>query len=120
MTLKPLPETVPDDYVGVIEFTPVIKQDKEGHWHLIVVVDAVDKNKIYESKRAAELECPLSFDTFEKGSEHYQTFTRPSMDATFERVRDRKGNLQIFLDEVTVDLQNIEALLAMPSPPEAS
>jgi hypothetical protein len=42
------------------------------------------------------------------------------MDATFERVRDRKGNLQIFLDEVTVDLQNIEALLAMPSPPEAS
>lgn len=120
MTLKPLPETVPDDHDGSIEFTPVIKQDKAGHWHLIVVVDVVDKNKIYETKRAAELECPISFDTFEKGKEHYRTFTGPSMDVTFERVRGEGGNLQTFLDEVTDDLRNIETLLGMENPPEAS
>lgn len=120
MTLKPLPETVPDDHDGTIQFTPVIKEDRHGHWHLIVVVDVIDKNKIYETTRAAELECPLSFDTYEKGSQHYQIFTRPSMDVTFDRVRKGGGNLQTFLDEVTTDLRDIETLLTMDTPPEAN
>ncbi len=118
--LKPLPDTVPDDHHGVIEFTPVIKEDAQGFWHLIVVVDVVDKNKIYEPSRAAELECPIAFATYEKGSEHYKNFTGPSMDATFTRVREEGGHLQQFLDQVSTDLAQIATLLTMDDPAEAS
>ena len=119
--LKPIPDgEVPDDHQGAIEFTPVIKQAPTGKWFAKVLVDVVDTNKIYQTHHAAVLECPIAFETFETGRDHYRSYIRKTMDDTFEEIRAEGGNLQDFLEKITTDLRNIDAMVAMDTGAEAN